>query len=214
MRHTWVALRPLPPCPRHMCLCVRSHRSCAAAAWRSHHSWSTCSIHLRSASFRVLGGGSRPACAWFAAPVGPCRAAGRVRFPNPRSPPRSPHVVPPSPGDSSPFSLRHPLVGSPSSWCLRALFLLHPYLLPPPSPRVGWCGVLDLDSWLGPFPCRAGKFSVIPVHSFLHQHPRKGVERPHASFSLGHFYSPLGAPTGSFFTPLYIIQSHAMLDVK
>ena len=94
-------------------------------------------------------------------------------------------------------SVRFGLLVSRSSSMSRALSLLHPYLLPPPSPRVGWCGVLGSVSLLGPSPCRADRFAVIPVRSFLHQHPRKGVERPHATFLLVHFHSPLGAPTGS-----------------
>ena len=74
----------------------------------------------------------------------------------------------------------------------------------PPPPRVGWCGVLCPRSFLGSSPCRAGRFAVVPVLPFLHQHPWKGLERPHAIFLslslhvLVHFRSPLGAPTGNF----------------
>ena len=82
-----------------------------------------------------------------------------------------------------PISLRSPVACLSSPWYLRALALLHPYLLPLPSPRVGWCGVLGFDSCLGPFPCRADRFAVVPIRSFLHQHPLKGVERPHAQSS-------------------------------
>ena len=154
-------------------------------------------MYLCLGSSRLLGIEREVARAWFAAAGLLPRAGGRTRSPGPRSPSRSFHSAPPPPESSFPVSFRHPLVCLPSSWHRRTLPPLHPCLLPPPSPRVGWCGVLDLCSWLGPFPCRAGKFSGCPVHSFLHQHLQGGVERPHAKTSNYHFHSPLGAPTGS-----------------